>query len=175
MDPKLKAFLDLIAWSEGTHAGLDNGYGVIVSGVDGPNTFTDYTDHPFANGRPGIMVRRPTILYPTGLFSTASGRYQLMLRWWLPYKISLKLKDFSPASQDTVAIQQIRERKAISLIEVGNITAAIQACSNIWASFPGNTYGEGGKNLTALLAQYGSLLPQSQVDGNIVLGSTTQV
>lgn len=149
--PAVKAFLDLVSWSEGTSIGPDNGYGVIVSGETGPNSFADYSDHPFANGRPPIQVR-------PGLTSTASGRYQLMLHWWLAYKAELGLHDFSPASQDAVAIQQMRERHALPLVEEGNIQGAIFNCSNIWASFPGNSYGQGGKPLDALTAQYATLL-----------------
>lgn len=153
MDPSTKAFLDLIAWSEGTSASpetVNNGYDVIVSGVDGMHVFTDYSDHPFASGRAPIVVRAEPLLT-----STASGRYQLLLRWWTPYKAMLRLPDFSPASQDAVAIQQIRERGALPLIEAGNVEAAIAACSNIWASLPNNDYGQpGGHSMQALLAQY---------------------
>ncbi len=43
MDSKLKNFLDLIAWSEGTNTSpltKNDGYDVIVSGVTGPEGFT---------------------------------------------------------------------------------------------------------------------------------------
>jgi muramidase (phage lysozyme) len=150
VDPKLKAFLDLIAWSEGTITGRDDGYGVIVTGVDGPSFFVNYSDHPFANGRPPVIWRTNPIET-----STASGRYQLELEWWTPYKTLLHLPDFSPASQDAVALQQMRERHAIAAILAGDIQEAIMDCSNIWASFPGNGYKEaGGKTMEELLAQY---------------------
>ena len=61
MDPSVKAFLDLIAWSEGTSTSpvtQNQGYDVIVTGVDGPAVFTDYSDHPFADGRAPVVVRR---------------------------------------------------------------------------------------------------------------------
>lgn len=48
-----KAFGDLLAYSEGTStspATRNNGYDVIVTGIDGkPEIFTDYSDHPFAH------------------------------------------------------------------------------------------------------------------------------
>ena len=144
MDPKIKSFLDLIAFSEGTSTSpitKNNGYDVIVSGVDGPEIFTDYSDHPFANRPPKIIRRDPL------LESTASGRYQLLYRFWVVYKRQLQLPDFSPDSQDAVAIQQIRERKAIQMIADGDIPGAIHACSNLWASLPGNQYAQGGKTL----------------------------
>lgn len=156
MDPKLKSFLDLIAWSEGTSTSAltqNDGYDVIVSGLDGAEIFTSYDDHPFASGRPAKVIRANPLLA-----STASGRYQLLLHWWEPYKAQLQLSDFSPASQDAVAVQQITERHAIPLIQSGDIQGAIRACSNIWASLPGNDYNQpGGQSMEALLAQYDEL------------------
>ena len=51
------------------------------------------------------------------------------------------LKDFSPKSQDAVALQQIKERGALPMIDRGDIRQAIDRCSNIWASLPGAGYG----------------------------------
>ena len=50
------------------------------------------------------------------------------------------LKDF-PKSQDAVALQQIKERGALPMIDRGDIRQAIDRCSNIWASLPGAGYG----------------------------------
>ena len=156
MDPSVKAFLDLIAWSEGTSTSpvtQTQGYDVIVTGVDGPAVFTDYSDHPFADGRAPVVVRRNPLLT-----STACGRYQLLLRWWNAYKAMLELTDFSPASQDAVAIEQIKERGGLEKIESGDIEGAIAACSNIWASLPGNGYGQpGGHSLQALLDRFNTI------------------
>ena len=89
-----KAFLDMLAWSEGTDNGRqktrNHGYGDVVGG----ELFTDYSDHP----------RKLVTLNPK-LKSTGAGRYQLLSRWWDAYK--RQLKDFSPKSQDAVALQQI--------------------------------------------------------------------
>ena len=38
------------------------------------------------------------------LKSTGAGRYQLLSRWWDAYHKQLGLKDFSPKSQDAVAV-----------------------------------------------------------------------
>ena len=85
-----KAFLDMLAWSEGTDNGRqktrNHGYDVIVGG----ELFTDYSDHP----------RKLVTLNPK-LKSTGAGRYQLLSRWWDCHK-QLGLKDFSPKSQDAV-------------------------------------------------------------------------
>ena len=47
------------------------------------------------------------------LKSTGAGRYQLLSRWWDACRKQLGLKDFSPKSQDAVALQQIKERGAL--------------------------------------------------------------
>ena len=70
-----KAFLDMLAWSEGTDNGRqktrNHGYDVIVGG----ELFTDYSDHP----------RKLVTLNPK-LKSTGAGRYQLLSRWWDAYR-----------------------------------------------------------------------------------------
>jgi len=155
MDSKLKAFLDLIAWSEGTSTSSvtrNDGYDVIVSGIHGPSILTDYTDHPFAHGGSVQWKLNPPE------FSTAAGRYQVLAHYFEVYKSQLHLPDFSPASQDAVALQQMKERKAITLVESGAIEEAIKACSNIWASFPGNIYGQGGKSMASLVSKYEEFL-----------------
>lgn len=147
--PALTAFLALVGWSEGAD------YTTIVTGVDGQHSFSDFSDHPFAPqfGRSPVVVCQNPLLR-----STASGRYQLLYRWWVPYKSQLGLTDFSPASQDAVAIQQMRERGAVDAVLAGNIQQAIQDCSNIWASFPSNSYGQpGGKTMGELLDEYAEL------------------
>ena len=68
--------------------------------------FTDYSDHP----------RKLVTLNPK-LKSTGAGRYQLLSRWWDAYRKAFGLKDFSPKSQDAVALQQIKERGALPMID----------------------------------------------------------
>ena len=51
--------------------------------------------------------------------------------WWDAYRKQLGLKDFSPKSQDAVALQQIKERGAYLMIDRGDIRQAIDRCSNI--------------------------------------------
>lgn len=151
-NPNVQAFLDMLAFSEGTanHPLTRNrGYDVIVTGSDGkPEIFTDYRDHPFANGRPAKVFNKQ------GQRSTAAGRYQQLYRYWPTYKKQLRLPDFSPASQDTLAIQLIRERRALDDVLAGRITSAITACNNIWASLPGAGYGQREHALDRLLAVY---------------------
>ena len=97
-----KAFLDMLAWSEGIDNGRqktrNHGYDVIVGGelfTITPITLANVTLNP-------------------KLKSTGAGRYQLLSRWWDAYRKQLGLKDFSPKSQDAVALQQIKERGAFT-------------------------------------------------------------
>lgn len=153
VSPQLAKFLSLVAWSEGTStspATKNDGYDVIVTGSDGkPEIFTDYSHHPFEN--------RPAKQITASIYSTASGRYQLLEKIWAAYQIELKLPDFSPASQDAVAMQLIKERHALEPILDGQIAVAIHACSNIWASLPGNTYGQGGHTMGVLMDEWAKL------------------
>jgi len=139
MSPNLKAFLDMIAVSEGTKGKGDDGYNVIVGG----NLFSDYADHP-----------RKLVWLRPGLASTAAGRYQLLARYYDAYKKQLNLPNFSPISQDLIAIQQIKERKALEDIEKGYIGVAIDKCKNIWASLPGAGYGQHENSIDKLIAAY---------------------
>jgi len=141
MNVNRKAFLDMIAESEGTSGiGDQDGYNVIVGG----STFDDYTDHP----------RKLVVLNKKGLKSTAAGRYQLLSRYYDAYKKFLKLPDFSPASQDAIAIQQIKERKALDDVDAGRFEEAVRKCRNIWASFPGAGYGQHENNIQKLRLAY---------------------
>lgn len=141
-------FLDLIAFSEGTSTVRvsDDGYNVLYGG----GLFHGYADHPRKkltfpiNGRP--------------VTSTAAGRYQLLERYWDAYRVSLRLLGgFTPENQDRIALQQIRERKALDDIKAGRIEQAIAKCSNIWASLPGNDYGQNPHRMDKLLAQWQKL------------------
>jgi len=139
-----RAFLDMIAFSEigpGLLAVSDNGYNVLVgSTAEHPLLFDSYADHP------NILNR--------ALDSTAAGRYQLLHRWWVSYKALLNLPDFGPDSQDDVAIQQIKECKALPAIDAGDLHTAVNLCAHIWASLPGAGYDQHENSFAALEAAY---------------------
>jgi muramidase (phage lysozyme) len=150
-EKNLNAFLDMIGKSEGTSnspATLRDGYDVIVTGIDGKSEiFSDFSDHPFAD-------RKPKQINKSGLNSSASGKYQILIKFWPYYKRRLGLVDFSPQAQDKVAIQLIRECGALGDIEEGRIETAINKCSRIWASLPGNKYGQRAHKVPTLVAFY---------------------
>lgn len=138
-DANTAAFLDMLAKSEGTAGKGDDGYNVIVGG----ELFDSYADHP----RKMIEVR-------PGLKSTAAGRYQLLARYFDPYKALLNLPDFSPESQDAIAIQQIREARALDAVQAGDIETAIAKCAHLWASLPGAGYGQHENTKPELFSAY---------------------
>lgn len=140
LDKNIAAFLDMIAVSEGTANKGDDGYNVIVGG----SLFNGYADHP----------RKLIDLPRLGIKSTAAGRYQLLSRYFDAYKKQLKLKDFSPESQDAIALQQIRERNAIGDIVAGRFDSAVAKVSNIWASLPGAGYGQHENKIERLRLAY---------------------
>lgn len=140
----LQAFLDTLAYSEGTDNGKqptkDRGYDVLVGG----GLFTGYKDHP----------RKLIDLPRLGIKSTAAGRYQILARFYDAYKTQLKLPDFSPASQDKIAIQLIKECKAIGDIEAGRIADALTKCRSRWASLPGAGYGQNEHKMELLVSVF---------------------
>jgi muramidase (phage lysozyme) len=152
--PNRVAFLDMIANSEiGPEllAQTHDGYACLVGATPThPLTFPSFADHPN--------------VFNAALDSTAAGRYQLLHVWWADrtvngvvhrgYKTMLNLPDFSPPSQDKVALQQIRECNALPDIDAGNFAHAVALCSHIWASLPGNDYGQHVNKIAALQAAY---------------------
>jgi len=142
------AFLDMLAFSEGTiKYGNDDGYNVIVGG----SLFDDYSDHP----RIKVYEKKDEFIHNNKKdYSTAAGRYQLLSKYFNPYKKVLLLPDFSPVSQDKIAIQMIKEQGALKLVIDGKIEQAIANCSNIWASLPGAGYGQHEHKLTILLNKF---------------------
>lgn len=152
MNTNRKAFLDMLATSEGTStspATQCRGYDVVVTGINGkPEIFTDFSNHPFDLGR------KSKIINSKGLTSNASGRYQFMLRDWHHYRDQLGLKDFGPASQDLWALQLIRERGALSFIDAGQFAFAVRRVKNLWASLPGAGYSQPEHSIAALEQHY---------------------
>lgn len=136
-----KAFLDTIAWSEGSVQipDSDDGYRALVGGT----TFENYADHP-----------RIKVDLGNGLISTAAGRYQILERTFDTYKKALNLPDFSPASQDAIAMHIITTLGASDALDNGNLAGAVFAVRKIWASLPGSPYGQPRHSLADLQKVY---------------------
>lgn len=136
LTPFRKAFLDTIAYSEGTFYGVDGGYKVLVGG----SSFNGYSDHP----------RVSVYIASIGKYSTAAGRYQVLDFVYDEEKRKLKLTDFSKASQDKIAISRIAFRGGLGFVDSNNFEAAVNACRKEWASFPSAGYGQGENTMTKL-------------------------
>lgn len=140
----IDAFLSMIAFSEGTADLGDRGYNCIVgSNVRQQILFSSYSDHP----RIRVQLR-------PDLVSSAAGRYQILARIFDAYKISLRLQDFSPESQDLIALQMIRECNAFMDVAEGRFDAAVTKCASRWASLPGAGYQQHENELAALKGAY---------------------
>ena len=143
--PNVKAFLDMLATSEGTiRYGKEDGYNVLFGG----GTFDNgYVDHPrqkitkTMNGKP--------------ITSTAAGRYQFLERTWDAIVKGYGFKGrFTPEAQDLAAIKLIKEQRAYDDIVAGRFEDAVKKCRNIWASLPGAGYGQPEHKLETLVAAY---------------------
>lgn len=132
-DAKVMAFLDLIAWAEGTN----DDYNVI-----------------FTHARFEGNAHPRQIKCSGSLCSDAAGRYQFLSSTW----DGLGLPDFSPANQDKGAIALLKQSGAYDLVLKGDVQGAIAKASGTWASFPGNSYGQPTKPIDQLLSKYNEFL-----------------
>lgn len=156
LDPKVKAFLDMIAYSEGTiNYGKSNGYNVMFTG----KLFNSYTRHP--------NQLNCATLKGQPLCSTAAGRYQFVHTTWEYVSKALDLKDFSPESQDLAAVYLLKKRGALKYIESGDFEAAVAAAKKEWASFPGAGYNQPENPLSKLRTEYDKrlLVYNAQIPG----------
>ena len=134
-----KAFLDMLAWSEGLITDVRKPEIMVMTSLLGGELFTG-ADHPHQLSLCSINRRR-----------TLPASFP---RWSGCLPQQLGLKDFSPKSQDAVALQQIKERGALPMIDRGDIRQAIDRCSNIWASLPGAGHGQFEHKADSLIAKF---------------------
>ncbi|MBD2103974.1 glycoside hydrolase family 104 protein [Leptolyngbya sp. FACHB-261] len=149
LSPNTRAFLDTIAWAEGTSGRY--GYQIIFTGA----YFDNFVDHPRQVRCANYRRRR--------LCSSASGRYQFLERTWDRVSNRLNLQDFSPRSQDLAAVELIREKGALEDVEAGRWETAIYKVAPVWASLPSpstgrSVYGQPFKSIRQLGAVYASNL-----------------
>lgn len=143
--PNVKAFLDMLAVSEGTvKYGAKDGYDVLFGGETFDNGFVDH---------PRIKVTRR--MGGKSITSTAAGRYQHLARTWddIVKRYGFRGR-FTPEAQDLAAIKLIQERRAYEDVKAGRFTVAVEKCRNIWASLPGAGYGQPEHKLETLVTAY---------------------
>jgi muramidase (phage lysozyme) len=117
--PNMQAFLKAIAEAEG--GGYDFKYGAVRDKRDDRWRFTDFTTHPGA-GRGGSV--------------TAAGMYQETRPTWREMSAKMGLDDFSPGTQDLVAVEILRTIGAVDDILRGDLAAALDKASRRWSSLP---------------------------------------
>ena len=91
-----KAFLDMLAWSEGTDNGRQETRNPRYDVIAGGERLIDYPDHP----------RKLVTLNPK--LKSDAGRYQLLSRWWDAYRKQLGSERFSP-KKSGLPLQQIKD------------------------------------------------------------------
>lgn len=160
LSPKIKAFLDTIAWAEGT--ANPNGYRMIFTGA----YFRNFQNHP--------RQRRCGTYRGKSLCSDAAGRYQFLSNTWNRIASKLRLPDFSPQSQDKGAIELIREQGALADVEAGRWESAIYKVAPVWSSFPtsrngSSVHGQPYKPIGRLGSVYASNLQKYQQAGSPVV------
>ena len=140
----------MIRHSEGTDKAPDPyrvvfGYG---------HTIVDLSDHPACTGEwDGVSIAFLGPQY-AGEISTAAGAYQINRPVWINLKRRLLLPDFTGPSQDAAAIELIREKGALDLVNGGEAAAAINLCHPVWASLPGSTAGQPTASFADLMTAY---------------------
>lgn len=150
----VKAFLEAIAWAEGT-AQRSNPYAVCFAYKF---TITNFADHPTVMGTWKGEKLSDSVCAAAGLgpgcVSTAAGKYQIIRPTWVSLKQRLRLPDFSPESQDAAAIQLLKDCGAHRAIEAGQFSEAVRLARKTWASLPGAGYGQPERRSTDLQARY---------------------
>lgn len=117
--PNVAAFLKAIAAAEG--GGYDFRYGALKGKANDRWRFTDMSTHP----GPGIDGR-----------TTAAGMYQITRPTWEHHGAKLGLRDFSPRTQDLIAVEILRSLGVIDAIKAGRIVDAMPKVARIWAALP---------------------------------------
>jgi len=140
---RIRALLRTIRYAEGTDHAM--GYNTMFTG----KKFTDTSRHPRQINVSG------------NLRSDAAGAYQYLSTTWQPYADKLGITDFSPRSQDRVAVKHLY---ALGVTPTELLTREmIDKLSGTWASFPTlktgtSRYGQGGKTFEQLLRYYNNAL-----------------
>ncbi len=129
-DERVRAFLDVIAYAEGTYQ-----FGALGYSARYPmQWFSGFKTHPgfiFVKKRSGRV----------GKYS-ASGRYMFLIKTWDYLSKRLGLHDFGPVNQDIGAIALLAEKGALSVLLKNDFERAVSLANKTWATFPGSPYGQ---------------------------------
>ena len=115
----VKAFIASIAAAEGGDYNLK--YGGVKGKKNDKWQFSDFSTHPGA-GSDGK--------------TTAAGMYQINQGTWKEMGAKMDLSDFSPGTQDLLAVEILRTIGVIDSIVSGDISIGLSAASRRWAALP---------------------------------------
>jgi muramidase (phage lysozyme) len=118
-DRRVRAFLDVLAYCEGT----GNNYNIIYSG----RRFSSFAAHPHIRICAGKYC------------SDAAGRYQFLGSTWDGLRRQYGFADFSPRNQDMGAVALLIQCGALSRILSNDFAGAVRAANRIWPSLPGGS------------------------------------
>lgn len=113
-----------------------------------PRSFDDYSKHP--------NIRIPFTNPKTGRgdYSTAAGAYQIIYGTYLAVSKLAGVTDFSPASQDALAVWLLKGCGALTHIVSGNFDEAVRLASKTWASLPYTDSKQAHVTITAAKTAY---------------------
>jgi peptidoglycan hydrolase-like protein with peptidoglycan-binding domain len=140
--PEVRAYLDLVAWKE-VHQSLN---------ADGsPAGYRERNGVPGSRGLMAESAIADNGTLPRDELRYNVGRYQMkqvdvddMRKRYDP-----KIDDFSPESQDRIAVAKMQYRGVMAPLQNGDIRTAIERGGKEWASLPGSPYGQVQAGYTA--------------------------
>lgn len=142
VNARLLALLALIRQFES-----NDRYNVLYGG----GTFTDFSRHP--NVR--VPFHNPRKNAPgNNDVSTAAGAYQINYPTYSDFAPRLTLRDFTPATQDAIAVAILRQTGAYNALVDNDIERAINLAASRWASLPGSTALQSPRSMNTALAAF---------------------
>jgi muramidase (phage lysozyme) len=122
-NPNVRTFLHTIAETETETegGGYDFKYGALKGRKNDPWRFTDFSTHlgPCVDGK-----------------NTAAGMYQTLKDTWKVRIENMGLTDFSPMTQDLIAVDILRTIHALDAVMSGDLPSALEKASAQWSSLP---------------------------------------
>jgi len=133
--PRVQAFLDTLGQFESKGR-----YDVMTGG----GRFTDMSQHPNRKNEDG---------------NTAAGKYQFTKGTWDEFSKPLGIEDFSPKSQDRVAVYLLQKAGVIDRLLKGDVAGAVMRAGRRWDALPKNAEGDnilnnGNRQISPILDEY---------------------
>lgn len=133
--PEVRAYLDLVAWKEVGHS---------LNADGSPSGYRERNGVPGSRGLMPESAIADNGTLPRDELRYNVGRYQMKLVDVedMRNRYDRKIDDFSPESQDRIAVAKMRYRGVMTALEQGDIRGAIERGGKEWASLPGSPYGQ---------------------------------